>query len=458
MTVMLSNSSHIEQKLESLLILIQVTDSFVLAFVHYRTVTERQEAIAILENHLSLPVKQLRLSAEENNPILLLRQIDPTPRVCVCFYNIEEALPDLAGYVNLQREKFAEFPHAVVFCVRESGLREIAIKSPDFWAWRSGVFDIRSEETEHFINITHIALSEPLVLLNPEEINQRILQYQQRLQSFREASTNRLATDQMVKLGMLLGLAVNTFVPIIIETTAGRTLGTNMAQKVLQQALEANQKLKDSRLEAAALHSLGILAHEKGQLDQAEEYYSKALTLREQTNNATGRSAVLHQLGNLALDRKQPEQAEALYHQSLGISEQLQLGIYTAATCHQLGNLAFEQKQFEMAENHYNRALTIYGSLGMEYRVADEYHQLGNIGFARQKLEIAETWYTKAMEIYQRLGLLPDVAREAQQLSRIAYERGHPQAAHEWTRQAAEALEQFENYRIEASKMVDKEK
>ena len=138
---------EIARQADALSLLIRETDSGLLAFALYRSVREQKAAVHALKERLVLPVVEFILSAQQKDPVLLLQSIPASPRVCVFFYDAEEALPEVAGYVNLQREAFAEVPHAVIFWVREYGLRELAIHAPDFWSWRSGVF-FRPEQLE----------------------------------------------------------------------------------------------------------------------------------------------------------------------------------------------------------------------------------------------------------------------------------------------------------------------
>jgi len=93
---------------------------------------------------LPLPVEEFTLTTARRNPFDLIEGVKADGRVACFVYDVEDAFPEALGYLNLQRERLAELPHAVVFWVREYGLRQIGVQAPDFWAWRSGVFDFRA--------------------------------------------------------------------------------------------------------------------------------------------------------------------------------------------------------------------------------------------------------------------------------------------------------------------------
>ena len=139
-------SETVLDEVETLALLIRETKSSIIAFAVFREVAEREAAVRALQERLSLPIKEFTLSAQQQDPVRLLLTVPDEVRTCVLFYDVEEALPNVAGFLNLQRETFGKVPHAVVFWVGQYGLREIAQLAPDFWSWKSGVFDFRSEQ------------------------------------------------------------------------------------------------------------------------------------------------------------------------------------------------------------------------------------------------------------------------------------------------------------------------
>jgi hypothetical protein len=120
-------------ELDGLRLLVEETDGSVIMFVRYRTVAEREAGVRYLKEQLSVPVEERVLSEERQNPLALLENL-PDERRCVQFYDLEAALPEVTGYLNVNREAYAEVPYALVFWAGEHGLREVATNAPDFWA------------------------------------------------------------------------------------------------------------------------------------------------------------------------------------------------------------------------------------------------------------------------------------------------------------------------------------
>jgi tetratricopeptide (TPR) repeat protein len=85
-------------------------------------------------------------------------------------YYKRDTVPRVLGHLNLQRERFRDdFPFAIVFLVPLFALKYFMLRSPDFFDWRSGLFEFPQEkedvdqassrylemEYDDFSNLTH---------------------------------------------------------------------------------------------------------------------------------------------------------------------------------------------------------------------------------------------------------------------------------------------------------------
>lgn len=60
------------------------------------------------------------------------------------FILLDDPTPPLLAHLNLARELFRErLPHPLVLWLSDEALTALARKAPDFWAWRSGVFEFK---------------------------------------------------------------------------------------------------------------------------------------------------------------------------------------------------------------------------------------------------------------------------------------------------------------------------
>jgi tetratricopeptide (TPR) repeat protein len=64
------------------------------------------------------------------------------------YYNID-MVPRLLGHLNLQRERFRDdFPFCLIFFLSAFGIKYIARRAPDFFDWRSGLFEFVADSTK----------------------------------------------------------------------------------------------------------------------------------------------------------------------------------------------------------------------------------------------------------------------------------------------------------------------
>ena len=70
-------------------------------------------------------------------------------------------------------------------------------------------------------------------------------------------------------------------------------------------------------------HQLGIIAHEQGRLEEADDWYRQAIQIREELGLRALMATDYHELGNSARVRGLLDEAEDWYRKSLAIEEEL---------------------------------------------------------------------------------------------------------------------------------------
>ncbi|HEX4954344.1 MAG TPA: tetratricopeptide repeat protein [Thermoanaerobaculia bacterium] len=196
---------------------------------------------------------------------------------------------------------------------------------------------------------------------------------------------------------------------------------------------------------AAHLHHLGILAQQRGDYDQALDWYRKSLEIEEQLGNRAGMAGSYHQLGTVAQDRGDYDQAIDWYRKSLEIDEQLGNHAGMASSYHQLGNVGYLRGDYDQALDWYRKSLEIFEQLGNRVGMASSYHQLGVVAQRRGDYDQALDWYRKSLEIFEQLGNRAGMATCYHQLGMVAQDRGDYDQALDWCRKSLEIDEQLGN-------------
>jgi tetratricopeptide (TPR) repeat protein len=149
----------------------------------------------------------------------------------------------------------------------------------------------------------------------------------------------------------------------------------------------------------------------------------------EASGDRPGVGATYHQLGLIAQDRGRLDDAENWYTRSLAINEPLGIRPRVAAAYHQFGNIAYLRGRLEDAEAWHIKALTIKEELNDRPGMASIYNSLGVIAQDRGRLEDAGAWHTRSLAANQELGNRPGMARAFGMLGLAAEAQGQPRRA-----------------------------
>ena len=212
----------------------------------------------------------------------------------------------------------------------------------------------------------------------------------------------------------------------------------------LRVALENSPKSSTQQSYLATLyHQLGMVAQDRGDLDQADDWYRKSLTISEKLGDRPGMAGSYHNLGMVAQHRGDLDQADGWYRKSLTIREELGNRPGMASSYHQLGRVAQDRGDLDQADGWYRKSLTIFEELGNRPGMADSYHQLGMVAQDRGDLDQADDWYRKSLTIEEELGNRPGMATSYHQLGIVAQLRGDLDQADGWYRKSLTIKEEL---------------
>jgi tetratricopeptide (TPR) repeat protein len=148
-----------------------------------------------------------------------------------------------------------------------------------------------------------------------------------------------------------------------------------------------------------ACHQLGLIATERRQLDQAEQWYRRALDTFLHLGLERSAADEYLQLGGLAQERQQLDQAEQLYRQALAIYDRRNLPVYAVAVCLQLGRLAEARLQRDRAEPWYQHALALCEGTEQHLLLFNSWLQLGGLRERQERLPEAVACSGRALSV-----------------------------------------------------------
>jgi tetratricopeptide (TPR) repeat protein len=217
------------------------------------------------------------------------------------------------------------------------------------------------------------------------------------------------------------------------------------AKALYRRSIKVDERLGDRAGVASGYGQLGILAYDRGDLRQAEALCRRSLKIHDRLENQVGMAAGYHQLGILTQHRGDLVEAEAWYRRSLEIHERLNDRAGVAAGYGQLGRLAQERGDLVEAEALCRRSLQIYKLLGDQTGIATGFQTLGVLAQERGDLMEAEALCHRSLEICERLGDQSGIATCHRELGKLAYDRGDLVEAEALCRRSLEIDERLGN-------------
>jgi tetratricopeptide (TPR) repeat protein len=348
----------------------------------------------IVDVHLKEPVSSLR-RAILASPELVKHEAQAKRAIQV--FGFERSIPSegpapALDELNQSRENFPKsFSGPFLIWLPDYALTRLAREAPDFWGWRSGVFEFSPERK--FMDFVGKSIIQDVQedRLSLEQKIERATALDGLIGDYREMPRgereNRAFAEVLRRRGDLHYL-----------------LGEhNEAFRMYEESLKISEEIGDRCDVSRSLHRLGILAQDNNEYDKARKYYQKSLKISQEIEDKNRLSKSLHQLGMLAQDIGEYDEARKLYQKSLKISQNLGEMSSVSKSSHQLGMLAQYVGDYEKARKLYQKSLKIDQDLGDKSGVSKSLHQLGMLAQDIGEYDEARKLFKQSLKIHQDL-------------------------------------------------------
>jgi tetratricopeptide (TPR) repeat protein len=375
--------------------------------------SEEAEIVDVVFNE---PVQSLRKAILQK--LEKYKPIKPGKRA-VFIYGFEHSVPSegpapALDELNQSRDLFpGDFDCPLLLWLPDYALTRLAREAPDFWGWRSGVFEflpdlklmaavekkaMQDEETESL----SLAKKRDLIAA----LEGLIRDYQELKRGEREDLALAATLHRLGNLRYHLG-------------------EYDEASRLYQESLKIMKELGDEPAVSASLHNLGALAQDQGNYEEARRYYEESLKIEKELGNRAGVSKSLNQLGSLAQAQGDYDAAMRYYEDSLKIKEELGDKAGISASLHNLGALARDQGNYEEARRYYEESLKIEKELGNRAGISKSLHQLGILAYLAGDYEEARHYYEDSLKIKKELGDKAGLAISLAQLALLEEKEGN---------------------------------
>lgn len=403
-------AADLDKRLQRLVILIENTDDHLFAFVRYHTVAEREQAVAFLKEQLSIPIREVGLGTSQTELIPRLQDLPPE-RSCVHIYDVEAELPRIASYLNLNREAFRTMPHAMIFWVGDYGIEEIARNAPDVWAWRSGVFDVRSTGSRDMV--PSIAYRDINAYTNHGDLERRASMYC----SILNGNTDHQDSDKYKQAKLKNSYAS------VLESLHQLSASKAISREVIQ-SLEDDNIFMALILRGAAYQNLGIIALREEQFTEAEKYFRCMFEWAEQIGSQQGKSLAASGRADALIGQFKLEEAERELRRA---ENDLKGGPYESglvAVYSSLGRISELRHDVDQARRLYDKALSASESTSSRRGLSAVLHRKGLMEQQRQNYDAAQLLFERAVVENTRNQDFYCAALSFNQLGKLALIRG----------------------------------
>jgi tetratricopeptide (TPR) repeat protein len=446
---------QIPSELMPLLRLLTLANGFALAFLESNVPVESERLAAQLGQALEGRGRRgrvLRLEEPEEDLLGRLRGLDPPLAAGEALFvlGFERAIPSGVEYppaltrLNRAREHFRELPCPLVLVLPRYALDQLSREAPDFWAWRSGVFEARVEKGRlealvHEMTAPSLGLYENLSEARKREhleVAEGLLAElgkegkgweRERADLYRRRAALLLplgrwgealdAAARARELAQQAGDARGEMQALMIEGAAHLAQGRPAeARGRHRRALAVAEELADEAGIAGARYELGRVAQALAEYPEAREEYGRAMALEEKLGNRRGVAAACFGLGNVAYLTAELAEAREWYHKALLLGEELGNRAGRAAAHHQLARLAVEEGALEEALAGYRKSLALAEELGDKLGMALNYTQIALLLGGMGRVEEAVSQCLPGFAIYRDLGV-PEPAAIVQTLA-----------------------------------------
>ena len=228
---------------------------------------------------------------------------------------------------------------------------------------------------------------------------------------------------------------------LIIQASALWRLGKfDEGLKVIEQGenvlpkLTSAESLDIARRQGFLFSRKGAICQDKGESNQALEYYEQSLVLFKKDDRKENIAEALNNIGTVYDDRGDSNQALEYYQQSLALREEVGNRQDIAKSLNNIGIIHWNQGAFDHAIENFEQSLMLFRETGNKQNVAVSLNNLGAILATKGDLNRALECYQQSLVVFEEIGNKQHIAMIFTNLGGIHHTIGNLE----------QALEQYE--------------
>ena len=361
------------------------------------------------------------------------------PPLALSVYGLETSLrsdtphPPLLAHLNLARERYRELGCPLVLWLPDYALTRLAREAPDFWAWRSGVFEFAPQREMAESALRQMAYEPDLVTssLDAAAKRERLALLEQLLTDWRKLGEG---PREQYAQAHILGRMGRLY----------QDLGEyEMALEGYEESAALSEGLGDRAGLATTYNNIGEVHRARGEYGAALEWYEKSVALKEALGNQAGLAPTYNNIGLIHKARGEYGAALEWYEKSVGLFEALGDRAGLATTYNNIASVHKARGEYGAALEWYEKSVALGEALGDRAGLATTLHNMGYIAQDQGDYAEARRLYQKSLDIKQQLGDRAGVATTLHQLGRLAQDQGDYAEAHRLYQESLDIAQQL---------------
>ena len=342
------------------------------------------------------------------------------PPLALSVYGLETSLrsdtphPPLLAHLNLARERYRELGCPLVLWLPDYALTRLAREAPDFWAWRSGVFEFAPQREMAESALRQMAYEPDLVTssLDAAAKRERLALLEQLLTDWRKLGEG---PREQYAQAHILGRMGRLY----------QDLGEyEMALEGYEESAALSEGLGDRAGLATTYNNIGEVHRARGEYGAALEWYEKSVALKEALGNQAGLAPTYNNIGLIHKARGEYGAALEWYEKSVGLFEALGDRAGLAPTYSNIASVHQARGEYGAALEWYEKSVALGEALGDRAGLATTYNNIASVHKARGEYGAALEWYEKSVALGEALGDRAGLATTLHNMGYIAQDQG----------------------------------
>jgi len=189
-------------------------------------------------------------------------------------------------------------------------------------------------------------------------------------------------------------------------------------------ALLLSKKIKNEKLQAESILSIGYYLDQKGRYKESLEYYLKAIELYESIDDQRGIANCYNYIGYSFAYLNSLDNSIKYYFKALEIFTKLNDSLGIADVNNGFGNLYYDKQNYTEAYNFYMNSFKVYEALNSKEGLLASYINIGNTIADQGNLDVGIEFYKKSIKLSKELNDLEGVAINYANLGDCYIEKG----------------------------------